>query len=348
MVGCGWWSTYAHLPALSEHPGAEVVALADPDPALSGGGQGQTQITHAAALLLWLTGLRPRGIAAFRADSELEVDLADSIAIRFEGGAIGTMSSTGAVLPDHEEIMRLEIFGRHGHILLDVNQGTAKVHHADGLTELPRLPPRQAQFRARARPQPRGRRAGPGPQRLPRRHRPGGRPVRRGHVPLGPGEHGHRPDTALRGTEMLTGFSHVGFTVTDVEEAAAFYRKVFEAEPLVRRVYDAPYTSVQVGYPDTRLDIAIFQIPGSDGLLELIQYLNPVGVPVDLETRNPGTAHLCLNTDDLDAEHTRLTGLGATPRSAAPVEITSGPNAGRRVAYFRDPQGLTLELMEIR
>ncbi|MFC5745786.1 VOC family protein [Actinomadura rugatobispora] len=147
---------------------------------------------------------------------------------------------------------------------------------------------------------------------------------------------------------MLTGFSHVGFTVTDIEEAAAFYQKVFEAEPLVRRVYDAPYTSVQIGYPDARLDIAIFRIPGSDGLLELIQYLNPVGVPVDLETRNPGTAHLCLNTDDLDAEYARLTGLGATPRSAAPVEITSGPNAGRRVAYFRDPQGLTLELMEIR
>ncbi|WP_433472454.1 VOC family protein [Spirillospora sp. CA-142024] len=147
---------------------------------------------------------------------------------------------------------------------------------------------------------------------------------------------------------MLTGFSHVGFTVTDVEEAASFYRKVFGAEPIVRRVYDAPYTSVQVGYPDARLDIAIFRIPGSDGLLELIQYLNPVGVPVDVETKNPGTAHLCLNTDDLDAEYARLTALGATPRSAAPVEITSGPNEGRRVAYFRDPQGLTLELMEIR
>ncbi|WP_219506114.1 Gfo/Idh/MocA family protein [Nonomuraea ceibae] len=110
------------------------------DPALSGGGQGQTQVTHAAALLLWLTGLRPRGVAAFSADFELAVDLADSIAIRFDGGAIGTMSSTGAVLPVHEEIVRFEIFGRNGHILLDVNQGTASVHHASGVTELPQLP----------------------------------------------------------------------------------------------------------------------------------------------------------------------------------------------------------------
>lgn len=110
------------------------------DPALAGGGQGQTQVTHAAALLLWLTGLRPRGVAAFRADFELDVDLADAIAVRFEGGAIATMSSTGAVLPVHEEIARLEIFGRDGHILLDVNEGTAAVHHGGGRTELPRLP----------------------------------------------------------------------------------------------------------------------------------------------------------------------------------------------------------------
>ena len=31
-----------------------------PTPALSGGGQGQAQLTHSAALLFWLTGLRPR------------------------------------------------------------------------------------------------------------------------------------------------------------------------------------------------------------------------------------------------------------------------------------------------
>ncbi|WP_181789907.1 VOC family protein [Streptomyces phytophilus] len=146
---------------------------------------------------------------------------------------------------------------------------------------------------------------------------------------------------------MLTGFSHVGFTVADVEAATAFYRKVFDAEPEVRRVYDAPYTSEQIGYADARLDIALFRIPGSDALLELIQYLNPAGVPVDLETKNPGTAHVCLTTDDLDAEHARLAGLGAASRSAGPVRITSGPNEGRRVAYFRDPQGLTLEVLEI-
>jgi catechol 2,3-dioxygenase-like lactoylglutathione lyase family enzyme len=145
---------------------------------------------------------------------------------------------------------------------------------------------------------------------------------------------------------MLIGISHTGFTVADVRAAASFYERLFGGPPEVRRIYAAPYTSDQVGYPGARLDIAIFRIPGSDVRLELIQYLEPAGTPVDTETKNPGTAHLCLITDDLAAEFTRLTSLGARPRSTAPVMITSGPNQGRQVAYFRDPQGLTIEIVE--
>ena len=33
VIGCGWWSSQAHLPALSAHPRAVVAGLADPDPA---------------------------------------------------------------------------------------------------------------------------------------------------------------------------------------------------------------------------------------------------------------------------------------------------------------------------
>ncbi|WP_040841308.1 VOC family protein [Nocardia brevicatena] len=147
---------------------------------------------------------------------------------------------------------------------------------------------------------------------------------------------------------MLTGVSHVGCTVPDIAAAVEFYSQLFGTAPEIRRTYEEPYTSEQVGYQDTRLDIAIFRIPGSTVRLELIEYLNPTGVPVDLETKNPGTAHLCLTADDLGTEFDRLCALGAAPRSTGPVTITSGPNAGRRVAYFRDPHGFTIEVLEIR
>ena len=147
---------------------------------------------------------------------------------------------------------------------------------------------------------------------------------------------------------MFTGMLHVGFTVADLDAAAAFYQELFGAPPRVRRIFDAPYTAEQVGYPGARLDVAHFDVPGSAAFLELIQYLEPAGAPVDVETCNPGTGHLCLASDDVDGAFARLVELGAVPRSTAPIAITSGPNEGRRVAYFRDPQGLTIEIMEAR
>jgi predicted dehydrogenase len=32
VIGCGWWSTFTHLPGLMQHPRAELVAIADRDP----------------------------------------------------------------------------------------------------------------------------------------------------------------------------------------------------------------------------------------------------------------------------------------------------------------------------
>lgn len=149
------------------------------------------------------------------------------------------------------------------------------------------------------------------------------------------------------GTSM-TGAAHVGFTVADVDAEAAFYSALFGCDPEVRGIYDRPYTAAQVGYEGARLDIAIFRLPGSDLRLELIQYLHPVGRPVDIETRNPGTGHLCLTTGDIEGAMARATALGATTRSDGPVVITAGPNEGRRVCYLRDPEGITIELLEPR
>ena len=100
------------------------------DPAISGGGQAQTQITHSAALLFWLTGLRATEVAAVSESFELSVDLVDSAAIRFDGGAVGALSSTGSVLPGEDELLEYRIFGSRGHVLFDVNNATAAIHSA--------------------------------------------------------------------------------------------------------------------------------------------------------------------------------------------------------------------------
>ncbi|MEA2291971.1 MAG: hypothetical protein QOF17_991 [Solirubrobacteraceae bacterium] len=112
------------------------------DPAIAGGGQGQTQVTHAAALLLFLTGLSPVRVTAEVERFELPVDLADALTVRFEGGAIGTLASTGGVARGHDEVLEYRIFGDRGHVGYDVMQGRAWIAGTGGLVEeLALLPP---------------------------------------------------------------------------------------------------------------------------------------------------------------------------------------------------------------
>jgi predicted dehydrogenase len=110
------------------------------DPEIAGGGQGQTQLTHSAALCLFLTGLCIRSVQATTARFELDVDLADAVVISFEDGAIGSLDSVGSVQPGQEEICEVRIFGDSGHILLDAVGGRASIHGpGTAVEQLPRL-----------------------------------------------------------------------------------------------------------------------------------------------------------------------------------------------------------------
>lgn len=102
------------------------------DPALSGGGQAIVQITHSAALLLFMTGLAPADVFAFMENKDLRVDLVDALAVRFEGGCIGTIDSTGSTVRTQEELLEYRLYGTGGHILLDLAAEELGLYRADG------------------------------------------------------------------------------------------------------------------------------------------------------------------------------------------------------------------------
>jgi predicted dehydrogenase len=111
------------------------------EPSLAGGGQGQTQLTHSIALLLFLTGLEPERVAAFMERQSTAVDVVDALSIRFRGGALGVIGSTGAVTPvTHTDTLEYIIHGSAGHLHFDVMDGTLRLYASDGSTEEPVLP----------------------------------------------------------------------------------------------------------------------------------------------------------------------------------------------------------------
>ena len=115
------------------------------DPALSGGGQGVTQITHSGALLLHMTGLEPAEVFALMHNHDLRVDLVDALSVRFENGCLGTIGSTGSTVRTQEEVLEYRLYGTGGHILFDVMNEKLTMHRADGSTEQsPPCPPAPA------------------------------------------------------------------------------------------------------------------------------------------------------------------------------------------------------------
>lgn len=94
------------------------------DPILSGGGQGHLQVTHAGGLLFWVSGLRAKTVQARMHKHGLALDLVDGMLVDFDGGALGTIGSTGNMfVPKHD----LHIHCERGGVALDTIANTLSV-----------------------------------------------------------------------------------------------------------------------------------------------------------------------------------------------------------------------------
>ena len=97
---------------------------ADP---LRAGGYGWGQLSHALAALFFVTDLAPESVHAAVHRSRTGVDDHDAAVLRFEGGAIGTLSGA-AGLPKHAAPqLDLRIYGADGMLVLDVEDGRERL-----------------------------------------------------------------------------------------------------------------------------------------------------------------------------------------------------------------------------
>src|SRR5205814_950421 len=71
-------------------------------------------------------------------------------------------------------------------------------------------------------------------------------------------------------------------------------------------------------------------------ILELLQYHSPPGTALRQTTRDPGSAHIALTVDDVDATLSRLAGAGVQPLSTRPVTIEAPGSSwhGCRCVYL--------------
>ena len=139
---------------------------------------------------------------------------------------------------------------------------------------------------------------------------------------------------------------HTGITVSNLEQSLAFWQNVLGFEFSHRAHQTAELASEITGVAGAEISIAVVKAPGGHKI-ELLEYLAPPDRKhVDLRPCDVGSVHVALTVDNLDAV---LSAIAASGWKAAgePQTLQSGPNAGKRVVYVRDPDGTTIEFMEI-
>ena len=138
---------------------------------------------------------------------------------------------------------------------------------------------------------------------------------------------------------------HTGITVSNLERALAFWRDVLGFELSHRAHQTGDLAREITGVAGAEISIAVVKAPGHK--IELLEYLAPPEKKhVDLRPCDAGSVHVALTVDNLDAV---LSTIAASGWKAAgkPQTLKTGPNAGKRVIYVRDPDGTTIEFMEV-
>src|SRR5438270_1748567 len=109
------------------------------------------------------------------------------------------------------------------------------------------------------------------------------------------------------------------------------------------------------GIKGAKLKLAVVKAPGGHKI-ELLEYLAPpdrkkdvdpsTSLRTSLRPCDVGHVHVAFTVENLEPLLEKITASG-WKAAGKPQTLNYGPNAGKRVIYVRDPDGTTIEIMEI-
>lgn len=148
---------------------------------------------------------------------------------------------------------------------------------------------------------------------------------------------------------MLQEVLHIGLTVSDMDRSIHFYKNVlglaFQGELLMEgeetdRLFARKNCRVRVAY-----------LSGSENIisppLELIQFLGDGAEAAGCDLHRVSISEVCFKVEDIEAVYETLTAQGVHCLSAPQdFDFTDYGFGKSRALYFKDPDGIILELMQ--
>ena len=148
---------------------------------------------------------------------------------------------------------------------------------------------------------------------------------------------------------MIHEITHIGVTVSDIERSIAFYRDVLELEFVGSITMEGKETDRLFQIKNCVAKIAYLN--GSKGSLappiELIQFVSEY-CKIDTPTlRKTSISEICFRVEDIDKVYRDLKAKGVEFLSEPQIfDFRKDGFSKSKAVYFRDPDGVILELME--
>jgi len=142
---------------------------------------------------------------------------------------------------------------------------------------------------------------------------------------------------------MISTIDHLNLVVRNLEAASEFFKKLgFDVED--RAELSGEWISQIVGLKNVRAEYIKLRFPRSELRLELIRYDSPSSNEKadGGQANDPGLRHLAFAVKDIDELVEQLKSEGV--EFLSPVHTYE--KTGKRLVYFRGPEGILLELAE--
>jgi catechol 2,3-dioxygenase-like lactoylglutathione lyase family enzyme len=148
-------------------------------------------------------------------------------------------------------------------------------------------------------------------------------------------------------TFRIVDADHTGITVSNLQRSLAFWQDLLGFEYSHTTHQKGKIAEEITGVAGAEINLAVVKAPGGHKI-ELLEYLAPIGRKkhTDLRPCDVGHVHVALIVDDLDPMLEKIS-VSGWKAAGQPQVLKTGPNAGKRVIYLRDPDGTTIEFMEL-
>lgn len=157
-----------------------------------------------------------------------------------------------------------------------------------------------------------------------------------------------KPGTRQRGIPSATNVDHVGWTVSDLDSAVAFFVNVLGGDEIFRA---GPFADPDGDWMAKQFDVAARASTnlsmirlGPTQVIELLEWATPEQPQPWPRTSDLGATHLSFQVRDVAAAMAYLESHGCIA-CGDPILLADVPQAGVTILFVKSPIGLYLELV---